>query len=286
MQSYLDSLKFVLANGSIRKDRTGVGTISYFGMSQRYDLSKHFPALTTKKLSWLSVVSELLWFLEGSTDENRLKEILFSHKETNWKNKKTIWTENANAPYWQNRAKFKGDLGYIYGYQWRNWGKHLNGVGFDQVVNLIEGIKKDPYSRRHIISAWNVFDLENMALPPCHILSQFYVSNDNRLSCKLTQRSADLFLGVPFNIASYSLLTHIIAKICNLQVGEFIHEIGDAHIYLNHLEAVYSQLERKPKELPTLLIKTDNKNINDFKITDFILHNYDPYPSIKAPMAV
>ena len=277
MKTYLDSLKFVLENGQERKDRTGTGTIGVFGMQQRYDLFKGFPAVTTKKLAFKACLSELLWFLEGSNDERRLAEILHGSSE---EDKRTIWTDNALAPYWLPKAKFQGDLGRVYGVQWRDFG------GVDQVQELINGIKKDPYSRRHILTAWNPGQLDQMALPPCHCFAQFYVSADGKLSCQMYQRSCDMFLGVPFNIASYSLLTHMIAQVCGLEAGEFVHVLGDAHIYLNHVEQVKEQLAREPLPLPTLWINPDVKDILNFTMEDFRLDGYNSYASIKAPMAV
>jgi thymidylate synthase len=264
----------------------------------RFNLQEGFPAVTTKKLAWRAVVSELLWFLEGSGDERRLAEILHSSKDAS---KKTIWTANAEADYWTPKATYNGDLGRVYGVQWRNWRKyseqkdmgpaHLGGtrvaadrIEIDQIQQLIDGIKKDPSGRRHIISAWNPAELDQMALPPCHVMSQFDVT-DGYLSCQLYQRSCDMFLGVPFNIASYSLLTHIIARECNLKVGDFIWTGGDCHIYNNHVDAVNEQLSRTPKELPTLFI-TEGKKIADYVVDDFLLDNYNPDPAIKADMAV
>lgn len=276
MKNYLNAIKEVLINGQERRDRTGVGTIGLFGMQQRYDLNKGFPAVTTKKLAWKSVVSELLWFLEGSGDERRLAEIL--HK-TRDENKKTIWSPNAEADYWLPNAEYKGDLGRVYGVQWREWGT-------DQIEKLIEGIKQDPFSRRHILSAWNVGELDLMALPPCHIMAQFYVSTDNKLSCQMYQRSCDMFLGVPFNIASYSLLTHMIAQVCNLKVGEFVHTLGDAHIYLNHVNQVKEQLAREPLPLPTLWLNPEKRHIDQFTMDDIRLQNYQSHETIKAEMAV
>ena len=276
MKNYLNAIKEVLINGQERRDRTGVGTIGLFGMQQRYDLNKGFPAVTTKKLAWKSVVSELLWFLEGSGDERRLAEIL--HK-TRDENKKTIWSPNAEADYWLPNAEYKGDLGRVYGVQWREWGT-------DQIEKLIEGIKQDPFSRRHILSAWNVGELDLMALPPCHIMAQFYVSTDNKLSCQMYQRSCDMFLGVPFNIASYSLLTHMIAQVCNLKVGEFVHTLGDAHIYLNHVNQVKEQLAREPMPLPKLWLNPEKRHIDHFTMDDIRLQNYQSHETIKAEMAV
>ena len=277
MKTYLESLKFVLDNGTVREDRTGTGTIGVFGMQSRYDLTKGFPAVTTKKLAFKACLSELLWFLEGSSDERRLAEILHGSSE---EDKRTIWTDNALAPYWLPKAKFQGDLGRVYGVQWRDFG------GVDQVVELINGIKKDPYSRRHILTAWNPGQLDQMALPPCHCFAQFYVSADGKLSCQMYQRSCDMFLGVPFNIASYSLLTHMIAQVCGLEAGEFVHVLGDAHIYLNHVEQVKEQLAREPLPLPTLWINPEVKDIFKFTMEDFRLDGYEYHPPIKAPMAV
>ncbi len=276
MKQYLDTLEYILEYGKNKTDRTGIGTRGIFGHQMRFDLTKGFPAVTTKKLAWKAVVGELLWFLEGSTDERRLAEIMNNAK-------KTIWTENANAPYWKPKAKFPGDLGKVYGYQWRKWGSESGNI--DQIQELINNIKKDPYSRRHIISAWNVGQLNNMALPPCHVLSQFNII-DNTLNCLMYQRSADIFLGSPFNIASYSLLTHMIAQICDLQVGEFVYSIGDAHIYNNHLEQVHLQLSRNPLPLPTLWLNPNIKNIDDFKMEDIQLIDYQSHESIVASMAV
>ncbi len=300
MRTYLNALEEVLNKGTVKQDRTGVGTISYFGMQQRYDLSKEFPAVTTKKLAWKSVVSELLWFIEGSGDENRLREILHGSRHSE---KSTIWTANATASYWQPKAEFDGDLGRVYGVQWRHWRKyterkdmgeaHLGGTRVacdrtevDQLLNLIDGIKKDPHGRRHILSAWNVSDLDQMALPPCHTFAQFYVTTDNRLSCQMYQRSCDMFLGVPFNIASYSLLTHMIAQVCGLGVGEFVHVLGDAHIYSNHVEQVKEQLSREPLPAPTLCLNPDIKDIDKFTMADIDLMGYQSHGTIKADMAV
>jgi thymidylate synthase len=277
MKTYLDALHDVLNNGTVREDRTGTGTIGLFGMQQRYNLNKGFPAVTTKKLAFKACLSELLWFLEGSSDERRLAEILHGSSE---EDKRTIWTDNALAPYWLPKAKFQGDLGRVYGVQWRDFG------GVDQLLQLVEGIKQDPYGRRHIITAWNPAELEEMALPPCHCFAQFYVSADNKLSCQMYQRSCDMFLGVPFNVASYSLLTHMIAQVCGLGVGEFVHVLGDAHIYLNHVEQVKEQLSREPLPAPTLWINPDVKDITTFTMKDFRLDGYQSHPPIKAPMAV
>ena len=242
-----------------------------------FDLSIGFPAVTTKKLAWKSVVSELLWFIEGSNDERRLAEILYDDHRDNLSNKKTIWTLNAESIYWKPKAKFDGDVGNIYGVQWRNFN------GEDQLSNLINGLKKDPNGRRHIISSWNPPELKNMSLPPCHVFSQFFISK-NKLSCQLYQRSCDMFLGVPFNIASYSLLTHMLARECNLEVGNFIHSLGDFHIYEEHFEQVNIQIKRVPKELPYLEFKT--KNFFNYKVNDFKLLDYEHYPKIEANMNV
>jgi len=276
MKQYLDALKFCFDNGDDVESRAGKVRKS-FGFQMQYDLSIGFPAITTKKLAWKAVVSELLWFIEGSNDERRLAEILYNDKKENLKNKKTIWTQNAEADYWKPKAKFEGDVGNIYGVQWRNF----NGV--DQLKNLIEGLKKDPNGRRHILSSWNPPELENMSLPPCHVFSQFFISK-NKLSCHLYQRSCDMFLGVPFNIASYSLFTHMIARECNLQVGHFIHSLGDFHIYREHFDAVSIQLRRSPMELPTLNFET--KNFFEYGINDFNLSNYNYHPKIEADMNV
>jgi thymidylate synthase len=280
MKQYHQALKHILENGKSKTDRTGVGTRSVFGYQMRFNLQEGFPAVTTKKLAWRAVVSELLWFLEGSGDERRLAEILHGTRDSS---KKTIWTANAEADYWKAKAKFDGDLGRVYGVQWRNWSNFL-AYNFDQIQILIDGLKNDPSSRRHIVSAWNPGELDQMALPPCHVLSQFDVT-DGYLSCQLYQRSCDMFLGVPFNIASYSLLTHIIARECNLKVGDFIWTGGDCHIYNNHIDAVNEQLSRTPKESPTLFI-TEGKKIADYVVDDFLLDNYNPDPAIKADMAV
>ena len=282
MKTYLDSLKFVLDNGTVRPDRTSTGTIGVFGMQQRYDLSQSFPAITTKKLAWKAVVSELLWFIEGSGDERRLAEILHGTRD---ESKRTIWTDNATSPYWILKSKFAGDLGRVYGVQWRHW-QTPDGKEVDQLAELIHNIKTDPHGRRHILTAWNPGELNSMALPPCHCFAQFYVSADNKLSCQLYQRSCDMFLGVPFNIASYSLLTHMIAQVCGLGVGEFVHVLGDAHVYLNHVDQVNEQLQREPLPAPQLIINTDVTDINNFTTKDFALNGYESLASIKAPMAI
>ena len=276
MKNYLGALKHCYENGDFVKSRAG-NVRKSFGYQMRFDLQEGFPAVTTKKLAWKAMVSELLWFLEGSNDERRLAEILYEDKRDNLEGKNTIWTQNANAEYWKQKSKFFGDVGRIYGVQWRDF----NGV--DQLKNLIEGLKKDPDSRRHILTAWNPAELHNMSLPPCHAFSQFYVSN-NKLSCQLYQRSCDMFLGVPFNIASYSILIHIITKECGYEVGEFVHSLGDFHIYEEHFEQVKIQLSRNPKKLPVL--KFNQKKIHEYKTSDFELINYEHHPKIVAPMNV
>lgn len=349
MKTYLDALQQVLDTGVTRADRTGTGTIGLFGMQQRYDLSQGFPAVTTKKLAWRAVVSELLWFIDGSGDEKRLREILHGSRDSS---KDTIWSANATAPYWTPKAKYEGDLGRVYGVQWRKWrtpeivegGSFANDFGHtfsleggvtirevDQLIELISGIKADPYGRRHILSSWNPGELKAMALPPCHCFAQFYVSplsqteiNDSymkfrnaqtaemkavmdvgregraktvedlktfglptdKLSCQMYQRSCDMFLGVPFNIASYSLLTAMIAQVCGLAVGEFVHVLGDAHIYLNHVDQVKEQLTREPLPAPALWLNPDITDITKFTMADIRLDNYTSLSSISAPMAV
>ena len=284
MKQYKEALEYILTHGKEKQDRTGVGTYSVFGYQMRFDLRKGFPATTTKKLAWRAVISELLWFLEGSGDERRLAEILHGTRDPS---KKTIWTANAEADYWKPKAQYEGDLGRVYGVQWRDWLVHKKPgerTSLDQVETLINNIKNDPTSRRHILSAWNPGELDQMALPPCHVMSQFDVT-DGYLSCQLYQRSCDMFLGVPFNIASYSLLTHIIAKECGLKVGDFVWTGGDCHIYKNHLDQVREQLARDEKPLPTLYI-TKDKKLGEYTVDDFCLDPYDPHPAIKADMAV
>ncbi len=289
--TYLSLLKDILESGEKRSDRTGTGTISKFGTQMRFDLSQGFPAITTKKLAWKSVVSELLWFIEGSGDEFRLKEILYGQR---YNDKKTIWSDNASAPYWVSKRlqRHPGDLGRIYGVQWRRWRKPLIRINkvvlqnHDQLLDLVEGIKKDPYSRRHIITAWNPGELDLMALPPCHMMAQFYVSKEGKLSCHMYQRSADMFLGVPFNIASYALFTHMIAQVCDLKVGDLIISLGDAHIYENHVEQAKEQLSRSPLPLPNLKLNSDIKDITKFTMIDIDLENYQHHPAISAEMAI
>jgi len=284
--NYLELCKKILATGIDTTDRTGVGTLSLFAEQLRFDLAVGFPAITTKKLAWRSVVSELIWFIEGSGDERRLAEIQFGTRDNA---KKTIWTANATADYWLPHARFEGDLGRVYGVQWRNWRSPIFKGSYsftetDQLKNLIEGLIKDPNSRRHIISAWNPGELDRMALPPCHAFMQFYLRN-NRLSCQMYQRSADVFLGVPFNIASYALFTHLIAKEIGADVGELILTFGDVHIYKNHIDAVEEQLTRKPNDFPTLDI-SNVSSLYSVTVDDCMLINYQSYATIKAEMAV
>jgi thymidylate synthase len=288
MKQYLDALEYILANGKDRGDRTGVGTRGVFGYQMRFDLRKEFPAVTTKKLAWRSVVSELLWFLEGSTDERRLAEIHYGESRENLVGKNTIWTANADKQArdlgYTNTDTIK-DLGPVYGHQWRTWDAQLGHV--DQIAQVLEGLKLDPDSRRHIVSAWNADRVPVMALPPCHTMFQFYVQ-DGELSCQLYQRSADMFLGVPFNIASYSLLVHMFAKLLELKVGDFVWTGGDCHIYQNHFEQVKEQITRKPHAGPQLLMPEfdDLKSLIATSPFDYKLINYSPMDSIKAPMAV
>ena len=264
MQQYLDLMRHILANGVKKEDRTGTGTISVFGHQMRFDLAKGFPVVTTKKLHLRSIIHELLWFLSGDTNIKYLHE-----------NGVSIWDEWADD---------NGDLGPVYGSQWRSWptpdGKHI-----DQISQVIEQLKNNPDSRRIIVSAWNVAEIENMALPPCHAFFQFYVANDT-LSCQLYQRSADVFLGVPFNIASYALLTMMMAQVTGLKPGEFVHTLGDAHLYSNHMEQTRKQLAREPRSLPTMKINPDISSLFDFTYDDFELVDYDPHPAINAPVAV
>lgn len=286
VKQYLVALKYILDCGEEVTDRTGIGTKSVFGYHMRFDLSQGFPAVTTKNLAWQAVVGELLWFLEGSTDERRLAEITYDKDRTELFEKNTIWTKNANKQGVELGYKntfLKKELGPIYGHQWRNF----NDEGFDQIRYIIHQLKNKPDSRRIILSAWNPNQLEDMALPPCHTLAQFRVIND-KISCQLYQRSADMFLGVPFNIASYALLTHILAKICGLGVKDFIWTGGDCHIYLNHLEQVKKQLGRNPKSMPTISMPDFNslEELLDTKVKDYKLINYKPMPTIKASMAV
>jgi thymidylate synthase len=264
MRAYLDLLEHILSNGVAKDDRTGTGTLSVFGHQLRFDLRAGFPALTTKKLHLRSIIHELLWFLAGDTNVGALQA-----------NGVTIWDEWADAD---------GELGPIYGYQWRSW-PIPDGGSIDQITRLVEGIRRNPDSRRHIVSAWNVADLERMALPPCHCLFQFWVAGGG-LSCQLYQRSADVFLGVPFNIASYALLTMMVAQVCGLEARELVHTFGDVHLYRNHLEQARTQLGREPRPLPRMWINPEVGSIFDFRFEDFRLEGYDPHPAIKAPIAV
>lgn len=281
---YLDLLRNVYENGVDRPDRTGVGVKGLFGSQSRYDLTASFPLLTTKKLDLKSISSELLWFVEGSGDERRLAEIRYGKPRSALTDKKTIWTANAEAAYWKDKAAFEGDLGRVYGMQWRNW-TNSKGKKVDQLANLIDGLKRDPFGRRHILSAWNPGELDQMALPPCHIMAQFYVVN-GKLSCQLYQRSGDCALGIPYNIASYALFTHMVAQVCGYKVGEFIHTVGDVHIYHDHFDGVEEQLSRKPKSPPHLFIDPTIKNIDEFTMDSFDIMGYAPHPNIKLKMAV
>ena len=264
MNQYEDLLRYIRENGVEKSDRTGTGTVSIFGAQLRFDLSEGFPLITTKKVHLRSIIHELLWFIKGETNTKYLTE-----------NKVTIWDEWADE---------NGDLGPVYGKQWRSW-PTPNGESIDQLAQVINTLKTNPDSRRIIVSAWNVSELSEMALMPCHSFFQFYVAN-NKLSCQLYQRSADMFLGVPFNIASYALLTMMIAQVCDLELGDFVHTFGDAHIYTNHFEQVERQLSRESRVYPTMKLNKEIKNIDDFTIEDFTLENYDPHPGIKAPVAV
>lgn len=289
MKQYHDALKHILEHGEDRSDRTGVGTRSVFGYQMRFNLSEGFPAVTTKKLAWKSVVSELLWFLEGSTDERRLAEIHYGKPRSELKDKTTIWTANADN---QGRAlgyinnDMEKQLGPVYGRQWRSAGNY---GGYDQIKKVLKDIKDNPDSRRHIVSAWDSTAIDRMALPPCHTMFQFYVSN-GKLSLQLYQRSADMFLGVPFNIASYALLLHIFSKILSLEVADFVHTIGDAHIYSTHMDVVKEQIQREPQQLPQLqmpeISDLEVSTVKSLSVSDFVLVNYNPMPSLHAPMAV
>lgn len=289
MDQYLTALKDILDTGEKRDDRTGTGTISKFGVQMRFDLQQGYPLLTSKKVAFNAMKAELLWFLEGSNDDYRLKEITYGER---YSEKNTIWTANAQADYWVKRKlqRHPGDLGRIYGVQWRRWRRPLVRINkvvlqnHDQLLELVNGIKTNPFSRRHILSAWNPGEIDQMALPPCHILSQFYVSGDGKLSCQMYQRSADFALGVPFNIASYSLLTHMLAQVCDLEVGEFIHTIGDAHVYLPHVENALEQCKRSPLPLPKLWLNQDIKTITEFKMDDIDVIDYQHHPAIHYEM--
>jgi thymidylate synthase len=300
MKQYLELLQDIIDNGEVKDDRTGIGTRSVFGRSLRFNLRSGFPAVTTKKLAWKACVGELLWFIEGSGDERRLAEITHGTRD----GVVTIWTPNALAPYWKPKANFEGDLGRVYGVQWRKWRTHIpdgkpdidDDYGktyfnpiyktVDQLANLIEGIKKDPNGRRHILTAWNPGELEEMALPPCHLMCQFYVNNKKELSCHMYQRSVDVFLGLPFNIASYALLTHLIAHVCRLKVGELIISTGDTHIYNTHFVQVIEQLKRSPLSAPMLFLNTEIDSIYNFTMNDIQLEDYESHGALSAPMAV
>ena len=295
MKQYKELLQDILDNGEVKDDRTGVGTYSVFGRHLRFDLRRGFPAVTTKKLAWKACVGELLWFIEGSSDERRLAEITHGSREDTV----TIWTPNALSPYWKHKAKFEGDLGRVYGVQWRHWqtkdeewsrtetGKEqVTFKEVDQLENLIKGLIEDPNGRRHIISAWNVSELDEMTLPPCHVMSQFYVNQNKELSCHMYQRCVDVFLGLPFNIASYALLTHLLAHHCSLKVGELVISTGDTHIYKDHIEQVKEQLTRETYPLPTLMLNAEKNNIFEISMADIHLENYQSHGPIKASMAV
>ena len=264
MHQYLDLMRRVMEEGARRGDRTGTGTISVFGHQMRFDLSEGFPLVTTKRLHVKSIIHELLWFLRGDTN--------------------IAYLQQQGVSIWDDWADENGDLGPVYGYQWRSW-PSPDGKAIDQIAQLVDGINSNPNSRRHIVSAWNPADVEDMALPPCHCLFQFYVAGD-RLSCQLYQRSADIFLGVPFNIASYALLTHMVAHVTGLRVGDFVHTFGDAHLYLNHLEQAEAQLAREPLPLPKLVVKSERRDIGSFEYDDFELIGYEAHPHIAAPIAV
>ncbi len=270
MRAYLDLLQRILDEGVRRGDRTGTGTLAVFGHQMRFDLQAGFPALTTKKLHLRSIIGELIWFLRGDTN--------------------VAWLHDHGITIWDEWADEDGELGPIYGHQWRSW-PSPDGRTIDQIAQVVDAIRATPYSRRHIVSAWNVAEVEQMALPPCHTMFQFHVAPDpaggpDRLSCQLYQRSADTFLGVPFNIASYALLTHMVAQVTDLAVGDFVHTIGDAHLYLNHLDQARLQLSREPRSLPTLRLNPARRALEDFAIEDVVLEGYDPQPGIKAPIAV
>ena len=299
MKQYHELLQDILDNGEEKDDRTGVGTYSVFGRHLRFDLRRGFPAITTKKLAWKACIGELLWFIEGSGDERRLAELTHGTAE----GKTTIWTPNALAPYWKPKAKFEGDLGRVYGVQWRHWQKYTEEKNYgeahkggerlavdrtevDQLTNLINGLKNDPKGRRHILSAWNVGELDQMALPPCHVMCQFDVSKHGELSCHMYQRSVDVFLGLPFNIASYALLTHMIAHVCDYTVKELIISTGDTHIYKNHVDQVKEQLLRRAFGMPALILNPDIKDITKFTMNDIHLEGYESHGQIKAEMAV
>lgn len=290
---YLDLIQYILDNGHERMDRTGTGTLSCFGLRQEFDMSDGFPLLTTKKMSFKSICSELLWFLEGSGDERRLAEILYGKPAEELVGKRTIWTPNAESDYWKPKAKFDGDLGNVYGVQWRQW-ENTKGEVFDQIANLIKGIVTDPYGRRHLVSAWNPGELDRMALPPCHYAMQFYVGSirdpdgyEHDLDCMVQIRSNDIGIGNPYNVASYALLLHMVAAATGTRPGRLIISIGDAHIYLNQLDQLREQLTREPRSFPSLVY--NGEKIHDLfghEMGDWDVANYDPHPAIRMEMAV
>lgn len=299
--TYHHAIDTIIKHGQhVKSDRTGVGTYSLFGLRQEYDISNSFPAVTTKKLAWKAVVSELLWFIEGSGDERRLAEILHGTRDRMRVTEEvvngeivrvekpltTIWTANAEADYWKPKAAFDGDLGRVYGVQWRSWLNAKTGEPIDQLTRLVHGLKNDPHGRRHILTAWNVGELDQMALPPCHMFAQFYVREGQYLDCLMYQRSNDFFLGCPFNIASYSLLVYMIAHVTGYKPGRFIHDSGDAHVYTNHVVPATLQLSRTPFNPPTVVLNPDVKSITDFTMDDIKLVGYQSHDAIKAPMAV
>lgn len=303
MRQYLNSLQTILDHGTVRENRTGVNTIAVFGHQERFDLTRGFPAVTTKKLAWKSVVSELLWFLEGSSDERRLAEIRFGKGREELKDKNTIWTANAGAEHWKQKHNYEGDLGRVYGVQWRAWRRQATmgrvnyetdppsvdvtpGGEIDQIANIIDTIKNNPNDRRILLTAWNPGELDQMALPPCHLFAQFNVRGEEFLDCQMYQRSCDAFLGVPFNIASYALLTHMIAQVTGLKAGHFIHTYGDLHIYENHLDQVREQLTRDPLVMPQLWLNPEVTDIDSFTMDDIRLENYFSHPAIHGDMAV
>lgn len=276
---YIQLVKKILDEGDDRHDRTGVGTKAIFGHQMRFNLKDGFPLLTTKRITFDLIKGELLWFLEGSSNDHRLAQITYGDPS-----KTTIWTANAQAPYWKPKASYDGDCGDIYGVMWRSWPGRSESI--DQIENVIQSLKEAPASRRHVVVAFNPSCLDTMCLPPCHSMFQFFVNSKDELSCQLYQRSGDVALGIPYNIASYALLTHMIAQVCNLGVGEFIHTIGDAHIYSNHIEGLKKQISREPKKLSRLQLNSQIENINNFKMEDITLNNYECHPTIKFPFAV
>jgi len=303
VKQYLNSLQTILDHGTVRENRTGVNTIAVFGHQERFNLQEGFPAVTTKKLAWKSVVSELLWFLEGTGDERRLAEIRFGKDRSELTDKQTIWTANAGAEHWKQKHEYEGDLGRVYGVQWRDWRRYPAGAyinyevdppkaellcneSVDQIANIIHTLKTNPNDRRILLTAWNPGELDQMALPPCHLLAQFNVRQEKYLDCQMYQRSCDSFLGVPFNIASYALLTHMLAHVTGLTAGDFVHTYGDLHIYENHLDQVKEQLSREPLPLPKLWLNPNIKNIDDFTMVDIELHGYESHPAIHGDMAV